>query len=130
MLLIVVHGEFGSPGLACTCSPEASAPACQLISRANVAFVGECIELLPDPKGGGGFGRSIYRFRVERVYKGLDPETQEVLVNPENFTSCATEYPTGKTYLMFASVLSKEPLTVIAGGCSGSCCRSRTSLPR
>ena len=119
-LLIVVYGEFGSPGLACTCSPEASAPACQLISRANVAFLGECLELLPDPKAGSGFGRSIYRFRVERVYKGLDPETQEVLVNPDNFTSCATEYPTGKTYLMFASVMSKEPLTLIAGGCSSS----------
>src|SRR5262249_46173630 len=71
--IIVVFGELSVGVPACTCTPEASAPACQLISRTNVAFLGECVELLPDPKGGGGFGRSIYRFRVERVYKGLDP---------------------------------------------------------
>jgi len=120
LMMIVFQTEFNSRVLACTCSPEASAPACQLISRASVAFLGECIELLPDPNGGSSFGRSIYRFRVLRVYKGLDPDIREVLVNPDTFTSCATEYPTGKTYLMFAGILSKDPLTLVAGGCSGS----------
>jgi hypothetical protein len=102
---------------ACNCGREAYAPACHLISRAPVAFVGECLEIIPDPKGGKA---PVYRFRVQRVFKGLDPNTTELIVNPDNFTSCATEYPTGKTYLIFGAVLWQRPLIVLAGACSGS----------
>jgi hypothetical protein len=109
-----------SPANACSCTPEASAPACQVISWAQVAFLGECVDLVPDPSGGSTFGRNLYRFRVERAYKGLDPSIREVLVNPMNLTSCAAEYPTGKTYLMFAGIVSQQPLLLVAGECSGS----------
>lgn len=107
---------LNSYALACSCSPEAYAPACQLISRSEAVFLGENLDLVPDPSGNG----MIYRFRVERVYKGLDSTIREVLVNPGNGSSCQTEYSTKTKYLMFARVMSKGPLVVMAAMCSGS----------
>ena len=118
--VVLISPFFGSRASACTCGPATYAPACQLISDTPVAFLGECVAFVPDPKGRGSFGRYNYRFRVNRVYKGLDPATEEVIVNPENYTSCATEYLTGRTYIMFALVSSQKPLLLVAGGCSGS----------
>jgi hypothetical protein len=107
----------GSEANACSCSPEADAPACQLISQSEVVFLGESLELVGDPRYMRG---KLYRFRVERIYKGLDPGTREVMVNPGAFTSCETSYTPGVKYLMFAGATSRNPLRLAAWLCSGS----------
>jgi hypothetical protein len=111
LLILLSVSSYAS---ACSCSAEVEAPACQLISRTEVVFLGECLELVGDPNGG------VFRFRVDRVYKGLAPSTREVLLNPMSGTSCQAEYPTGKSYLMFAQLISQQPLALLAGECSGS----------
>src|SRR5215471_14095796 len=117
LLLFVFMNAGGSRASGCSCTPEASAPACQLIARAQIVFLGESFELIPDPRDAGS---RLYRFRVDRVYKGLHPSTKEVLVNSGFGTSCQNEYSTGTNYLMFASGSSENPLIVFAGMCSGS----------
>src|SRR5262245_15931063 len=107
----------GSKANACVCSPEAYAPACQLISRREAVFLGESLELVGNPRYGKG---KLYRFRVERIYKGLDPGIHEVMVDPGAFTSCETSFMPGVKYLMFASVTSRKPLKLAAWECSGS----------
>ncbi len=79
-------------------------------------FLGESLEFVPDPSGEGW----VYRFRIHRVYKGLDNTLSEVLLNPENFTSCNFRYLIGKRYLVFADIMMQKPLVLIAGSCSGS----------
>jgi hypothetical protein len=106
----------GSEATACSCSPEAEAPACMLISRSEVVFLGESLELVGDPRYMRG---KMYRFRVERIYKGLDPGIREVMVNPGAFTTCETSYTPGVRYLMFASA-SGNPAQLAAWMCSGS----------
>ncbi len=61
----------------------------------------------------------VYHFLVERVYKGMRPTTVEVTVNPDNFTSCGTEYRMGEQYIMFAAKAADGNM-LLAGGCSGS----------
>lgn len=96
---------------ACTCGPGTYAPACQRIANSQVVFTGESL---------GVSANELYRFRVQQVYKGLAPETKEVLVEVGTGTSCGTQYPKGKTYIMFASLLSQQPLIVSSWTCSGS----------
>jgi hypothetical protein len=109
---------FQSTACACSCTPEASAPACQLIARSDVVFIGESLELVPGPDyyRDGKF----YRFRVTQVYKGLDPQTTEVRINYGYGSSCANEYTPGKTYIIFGGLGSQTPLTVVSLMCSGS----------
>src|SRR5215510_8775907 len=107
----------GSEANACSCSPEVYAPACNLISRSEVVFLGESLELIGDPRYMRG---KVYRFRVERIYKGLDPGIREVMVNPGAFTSCETSYTPGVKYLMFAHASSGNPAQLAAWMCSGS----------
>lgn len=102
---------------ACSCGPSVSAPVCELFSKTHVVFLGTSLERVPDPAYPPAF---LYRFSVEKVYKGLPPDTREILVNPDNFTSCQTEYPTGVSFLVLASPLSDSLGVVISGGCSGS----------
>src|SRR5262249_52760037 len=117
-LLLVFFMNAGSlRASACSCAPEASAPACQLIARSQIVFLGESLELIPDPRD----NRSrLYRFRVDRVYKGLDSSTKEVLVNSGYGTSCQDVYSTGTSYVIFAFGSSENPLIVSTFLCSGS----------
>jgi hypothetical protein len=90
--------------LACSCAPIVSAPACQLVGSSPIVFLGTVGELEGD----------VYRFRVDRAYKGLADGVKEILIDPDNATSCRAEYRVGKEYLMFATQSHG------AGECSGS----------
>lgn len=110
---------FMSEILACSCTPEAYAPVCQMISGTKVAFVGRSVEYFRTGRFGGN-----YRFEVEKAYKGLEPDTKEVIVWPGTGTSCSTTYKVGDRFLIFGSRASvEEPssaITVFAAACSGS----------
>lgn len=117
MLLLVLWLSCTTDSQACSCTPEADAPACQLISRTAAVFLGRPLELV----GESGYGQAkLYRFRIEKVYKGLAPDVSEVLVQPGAGTSCETSYTLGTRYLMFAGITSPEPLRLSAWVCSGS----------
>jgi Carboxypeptidase regulatory-like domain/Polysaccharide lyase family 4, domain II len=109
--------------LACSCSPLASAPTCQLIGITPVVFLGTVSAAEPDPAMPLALAARVYRFRVDRAYKGLSKDKTDVVINPENSTSCARHYQVGKQYLMFAVPLQAgNPHSEIyqSGGCSGS----------
>jgi hypothetical protein len=105
--------------VACSCGPAASAPACEKLANAEVIFLGAVMAVEPDSSLPLASNARIYRFRVETAYKGLPPTVEQIVVNPDNFTSCQTEYMRGVRYLVFASKL-KGTAVVLAGGCHGS----------
>src|SRR5580704_2872461 len=117
--IAMVMASFLPGAFACSCAPIASAPACQRISSADVAFLGTVDGIEPDPMTPGVERNRVYRFRVERVYKGIDSKTVEVVVNPDNLTDCQAEYRMGEQYIMFAGRWTDSG-TLRAGECSGS----------
>jgi Carboxypeptidase regulatory-like domain len=98
------------PIQACSCAPGADGPACQLISSRDVVFLGESMSITGD---------GLYRFHIERVYKGLKPNTREIFV-AATFGSCSTSYPVGHRYLIFANTLKGDSKIVSSIMCSGS----------
>lgn len=112
LVAIVISGDLYQL-LACTCAPT---QICDRINEAKVAFLGEGLEQITLP----GMPGRYYRFRVDRIYKGLSGQTKEIIVDPDNMTSCGTEYRMGVKYVIFsyASPLNKN--IVRSGGCSGS----------
>jgi hypothetical protein len=107
------------PVLACSCTPEAFAPACQKITRTEVVFRGSVRRIEPDPLTPKFPNSHVVRFLVETVYKGLPPGTTEVIVNPENFTTCEAGYRNGARYLIFGHKLPGTD-QVLSGTCDGS----------
>jgi hypothetical protein len=105
--------------LGCECGNIASAPACEKISTAQIVFVGTVRAIEPDPRMPGNTGAPVYRFEVETVYKGLPANTRDIIVDPDNLTSCHAVYKQAQRYLVFAS-RDKGTEVVSAGGCSGS----------
>lgn len=101
---------FSVKTIACSCSPKVYAPACELISKVDAVFVGE-----PTEYSGG-----IYRFKVEKTYKGITNKDNEVKVYGLAGTSCEIQYSIGTKYLIFAGKSSSSPNTFITGMCSGS----------
>jgi hypothetical protein len=61
----------------------------------------------------------VYRFQIETAYKGLPKTAAQIVVNPDNFTSCRTEYKSGVRYLIFGSKLAGTD-EVLSGDCHGS----------
>src|SRR5437868_2096297 len=85
-----VFGKRGG-GAACTCLPLVI-PACQLIGPYPVVFSGTVIGAEPDPMTPKARGRRLYRLKVDRAYKGLKDGVNEVVVDPENLSTCGTDY--------------------------------------
>ncbi len=110
--MIFVSGNINHL-LACSCI---SAPICSKINDAKVAFLGEGLEQITLP----GMPGRYYRFRVERIYKGLSTQAKEVIVDPDNMTSCGTDYRMGIKYVIFSYSLPSTNKLVRSGGCSGS----------
>lgn len=110
ILFLSIFTLFSVKSFACSCSPKVYAPACELISRVDAVFVGEPIE----------YSRGIYRFKVEKAYKGVTNEDSEVKVYGLAGTSCEIRYSIGTKYLIFAGKSSSSPNTFISGMCSGS----------
>jgi hypothetical protein len=104
---------------ACSCGPAAFAPACQKIGQTDVAFLGRSAEWITSASNAG-----YYRFEVEKVYKGIEPGTKEVLVWAGGGTSCSTVYRVGRRYLMFGGSIAPSDgrgrPTVSSPTCSGS----------
>lgn len=109
---------------ACSCTPEASAPTCQKIGTSDVVFAGTVIEKIrPGSEMAGS-----YRFRVDKVYKGLKFDRTEVVVVP-GFGSCVRSYSTGKQYLIFGSNSTRPDKPFVhSGPCNGSRTASEADL--
>lgn len=107
------------PLAACSCSPEAFASACHKVSTIGVVFLGSVAGTQPSSLSPRASGVRDYRFRVETIYKGLKAGTVEVVVNPENFSSCRREFKQGARYLIFASTWPGSEV-VYSGACHGS----------
>ncbi len=105
--------------LGCSCAPAASAPACEKISTTEIVFVGTVRAVEPDTQLPTVSQARVYRFQVETPFKGLPQNVSEVVVNPDNFTSCQTVYKRGGRYLIFANRLAGTS-QVLSGGCHGS----------
>ena len=98
-------------GLACECGDPG--PACTYAFHAPVIFVGT--PTFTDEDGSGTFAqRTLYKFTVEEVFKGLPDGTKEVWIDPGSYTSCYAEYKLGKRLLVFASVLGQLPVDTAA----------------
>lgn len=94
---------------ACSCTPKVYAPSCELISKREVVFLGEPVE----------YSGGIYRFKVEKAYKGIESEIKEVKVYGLKGTSCEQQYSIGVKYLIFAGK-SANTGNLITTMCSGS----------
>lgn len=120
-LLLLLFASFPAALSACTCSPS-GAPACELLGHADVIFRGTVIAVEEKLKPPSTHTVRFYKFRVDRVYQGLDPKISEVLINGDSWTSCHAEYFVGRDYLMFARsrpVVRSERI-LVASICSGS----------
>lgn len=118
-LFFMFYHFAASTSDACSCVPDAFAPVCQMIGRTQVAFVGRSMEFIRTGPNSGNF-----RFKVEKVYKGLDPATKEVIVWAGGGTSCATGYAVGGRFLIFSQSSSdangSDHKVVFSAMCSGS----------
>ena len=109
-----------STARACSCSQLTWAPACQLVSRAQVVFLGTVLRGEPNPPPRTFMSTRVYRLQVDRTYKGLAPGLGEITIGP--VTPCQTAYAIGRQYLMFANVLRTGPHSqvYVSDECSGS----------
>jgi len=100
-ILVSVTNSFG-----CECG--APGPACAYVSGAPVVFVGTPVYSNDD--GSGTFlQRTLYKFTVDEIFKGLPDGTKEVWVDPGSYTSCYAEYKLGTKLLVFASAARLLP---------------------
>lgn len=83
------------PSLACTCTSYEKVPACALFRGTNVIFRGRVVEKIRRRQFG-----DEYRVQVEEAFKGLNPETAEVIVGA-NYGPCAMDFKPGNDYLMY-----------------------------
>lgn len=109
-VVFLVFMVFAIKSVACSCTPKVYAPACELISNGDVVFVGEPLE----------FSSGVYRFKIDKAYKGLTSELREVKVYGFAGTSCEQQYDIGVKYLIFGQKSSKSPDILQTGFCSGS----------
>jgi hypothetical protein len=119
ILLIAGIAALVVPIYPCSCSPEASGPACSLIGSRDVIFTGRVAYSNDDGSGTFVQGTQI-RFAVEEVFKGLPAGTAEVWIDPGSYTSCYAEYKVGGRYLMFASDPAKDNSVSLVAMLTGS----------
>lgn len=91
-ILPVVH--------ACSCSPRGNIAVCQLVNVAEIVFVGKAsaLHIVKQPYDAGP---RLYDFLVEKVYKGLPPETTSITINA-GFATCQRIYEVGARHAVFA----------------------------
>lgn len=103
--------SFSLTSFACECG--APAPACAYVSAAPVIFVGTPVYSNDD--GSGTFlQQTLYKFKVDEIFKGLPEGTEEVWVDPGSYTSCYAEYNLGVKLLVFASETRFIPVDTAA----------------
>lgn len=118
ILIVSIFIIFTVKTFACSCTPKSYAPACELISKVDAVFVGEPIE----------YSGGIYKFKVERAYKGIAKENSEAKVYGLAGTSCEMTYSIGTKYLIFAGKSSSAPNMFVTSMCSGSREASQSEL--
>lgn len=104
--------------MACSCAPQAYAPLCQRIDNVKVLFIGTAVKT-NDNHDGFIKGGVWYRFRIDEPFKGLEPGTKEVIVDPASGTSCQEEFTVGKRYLISSygnTLASQQAAAITAGG--------------
>lgn len=120
-LLLLLSAALPALLPACSCSPLAAAPACELVGHAPVILRGQVLgtEHLQVPPFNSAV--HLFRLRVDRVYQGLPPATAEVLVEGDPSDPCGQSYNVGEEYLLFAVPGSRGDVPLLfAGQCSGS----------
>ena len=102
-------------GVAWGCSCAGDAPVCERFPKAPVVFTGKV--LWGNDDGSGKFTQAtLYRVRVEEVFRGLGTEEREVLIDPGSYTSCYREYRVGESYLFFAGTRGEVAATTVMRG--------------
>jgi hypothetical protein len=90
--------SFCFPAMSCECDQgaiECSYAAAQIVFRGRVDY--------DNDNGSGSFiQKTLIRFKVSEILKGLPSNNDHVWVDPGSFTSCYAEYGWGKEYLVFA----------------------------
>lgn len=118
ILIVSIFIVFTADNFACSCTPKVYAPACELISTADVVFLGEPVE----------YSGRIYRFKVEKAFKGIATDVNEVKVYGMAGTSCEQQYAVGEKYLVFAGKSSSSSNTFVTSMCSGSRSASQSEI--
>ena len=107
------------PCSASTCSPKAWGPACEKLATLDVVFVGTVLAAEPGLKlPHRDVSIPFYRFRVERVYKGLPHDVGTVIIDPGGVTKPPAEYILGQKYIVYANRHGAENL--VSDACLGS----------
>jgi len=76
---------------ACDC---AYAPPCAMFNGTDVIFVGQAL--------GEDAARGAFRFKIEEIYKGLDPSQSATEFTVVEMPGCAPGFVSGKRYLVMA----------------------------
>jgi hypothetical protein len=105
--------------LGCSCLPDVMAPACEKLGKMHAIFVGRVLEVEADATAGPAMRAELYRFAVETAYKGLAAEVKEVVIDPDNYTTCRARYTVGKRYLVYATQ-SRRGGRLVSANCHGS----------
>lgn len=100
MILRLVSLLFLTWPIVLACSCAAPGPACQRIDLFDYAFLGRVLAT-NETKDAQEAGPYWYRFSVDEAFKGLEPEVREVIVDPDNSTSCRQSFQVGSLYLLF-----------------------------
>ena len=87
--------------VACSCGSEPFGPICQRIGELKVLFVGKAIARNDLHEAGIRVG-TWYKFTVDEVFKGLQPNVREVIVDPGSGTSCQMSFTIGSRHLVFS----------------------------
>jgi hypothetical protein len=88
------------PGLACSCASYEKVLACEIFHKAPIIFRGRVVDHNHDPRL--GFVQwTLYRFRIEEMFKGLPSSVKEVFIDPASFTSCYGEFHSNADYLIY-----------------------------
>ncbi len=95
LLWLILATRFAS---GCSCGASASLPVCHRLGDTPVLFLGKPVEIV-DHQYNSRRG-PWYRFTVEEVFKGFPSDIKEVMVDPDNFTTCTTNFSIGKRYLI------------------------------
>ena len=102
---------LSASGFACECG--VLGPACSYVSTVPVIFIGT--PAFTNEDGSGTFAqRTLYKFTVEEIFKGLPEGTKEVWVDPGSYTSCYAVYELGKRLLVFATTAGSFPTDTAA----------------
>lgn len=90
---------------ACTCAPhpdDIREAARAAFLRADVVFVGTAVSARREGSVFNRTGMRITRFRVERIFKGIDGQESVAIRTAQGGFACGIKFSRGARYLVFA----------------------------